>query len=350
MSRSLDRLLRRETGAAAQGRSMLPQYLLVATLAMALPVAILLSIQLWMVTAYTHAMDLQSFMAQYDHGVFRYRLLGRDLLVDLYYLLRSHVADRPYPLPRDPSGSFLLYGAFAISNGIYFAISNALLLSLLWVKKKGLLDRELSLYFYYTLLVAMSMAVVTPYDQLAYLLLLVGVLGVRAKSAGVGMVLIAVSAVAGTLNRETEFLLASLLATIAILSPKPVARRYWMYLVVDLILSIGVYVGVRLVIHGEVQVIQSMTFGGKWALESLIVVVLLLAAGVVMALRLYNHVLPVFVFLVLSLPYLLAVFIGGVFRELRLMVPVLLCLLCIYLFLGRASEDLLRSDAGLASE
>jgi hypothetical protein len=152
------------------------------------------------------------------------------------------------------------------------------------------------------------------------------------------------------LNRETEFLLASLLATIAILSPKPVARRYWMYLVVDLILSIGVYVGVRLVIHGEVQVIQSMTFGGKWALESLIVVVLLLAAGVVMALRLYNHVLPGFVFLVLSLPYLLAVFIGGVFRELRLMVPVLLCLLCIYLFLGRASEDLLRSDAGLAPE
>jgi hypothetical protein len=38
-------------------------------------------------------------------------------------------------------------------------------------------------------------------------------------------------------------------------------------------------------------------------------------------------------------PYGLAVFIGGEFRELRLIIPVLLSLLCLYIFLNRAPED-----------
>lgn len=335
MAGSLDKLFRRDMRETVRSRSMLPEYLLFAALATALPLAILLSVQLWMVTAYTGGLDPPSFSSQYYHGVYRYRLLGRDLVLGLYHFLQAHLLERPYPLPRDASGSFLLYGALAISNGVYFAVSNLLLLSLLWTRKTGLRDVELSLYFYYTLLVAMSMAVVTPYDQLAYLLLLIGILGVRSRSVALGTSLVVISAVAGTLNRETEFLLASLLATMALFCPRTESKRYWMYLGVDLVISIGVYVGVRLAIPGNVQVIQNMTFGGKWAPESLLVLILLLCAGGVMAMRLYCDVRPAAVFLVLSLPYLLAVLIGGMFRELRLMVPILLCILCIYQLLGR---------------
>jgi len=343
----LDKLFRRDIREVGQHSSMLPQYLLFAALATALPLAILLSVQLWMVTAYTGGFDLSSFVSQYCHGVYRYRLLGRDLLLCLYHFLQAHVAERPYPLPRDPSGSFLLYGAFAISNGVYFAASNLLLLFFLWIRKAGLRDRELSLYFYYTLLVAMSMAVVTPYDQLAYLLLLIGILGTRSGSVVAGMSLVVISAAAGTLNRETEFLFASFLATMGLFSPRVVARRYWIYLAVDLVISVGLYVGVRIAIPGDVQVIQSMTYGGKWAPESLFVLMMLLVAGVAMAMRLYRDVRPVVVFLILSIPYLLAVLISGVFRELRLMVPILLCVLCIYTLLERtyASERSGSSDA-----
>jgi hypothetical protein len=339
MSEVLDRLLRRDVGAKAQNHSMFPQYLLFASLATALPLVILISVQVWMATTYTGSMDLNNFSAQYYDGIYRYRILGRDLLVDVYYFLRAHVAERPYPLPRDPSGSFLFYGAYVLSNGLYFSLSNVLLLSLLWVKKRGLPDRELSLYFCYTLLLVLSMAVVTPYDQLAYLLLLIGIWGTRVKNSSIGMILVAVSAVAGTLNRETEFLLTSFLATIALFSPRPLAKRYGIYLAVDLVLSLAVYAGIHLMTPGKLQVIQAITYGGKWALQSLFVVGLLVATGVAMGMRLYNNVRPALVLLVLSVPYGLAVFIGGEFRELRLIIPVLLSLLCLYIFLNRAPED-----------
>jgi hypothetical protein len=339
MSEGLDRLLRRDVSAAAQDRSMFPQYLLFATLATALPLVILFSVQVWMATVYTGALDFNTFMAQYFHGVYRYRILGRDLLIVVYNFLQAHFAERPYPLPRDPSASFLFYSAYVLANGIYFAFTNLLLLSLLWVKKRGLPDRELLVYFFYTLLLAMSMAVVTPYDQLAYLLLLVGVWGTRVKSPSLGIILVAISAVAGTLNRETEFLLASFLATIALFSPKPLAKRYGIYLGVDLLLSVGAYIGIRLITPGDRQVIQAITYGGKWALESVLVVSLLLAAGIVIAMRLYRNVRPALVFLVFSLPYGIAVLIGGEFRELRLIMPVLLSMLCLYVLLSRATEE-----------
>jgi hypothetical protein len=342
MSGVLDRLLRRDIGAKAQNHTMFPQYLLFVTLAVALPLVVLFSVQVWMATVYTGSMDVHSFRDQYYQGVYRYRILGRDLLIDTYTFLRAHIAERPYPLPRDPSGSFVFYSAYVLSNGLYFSLSNVLLLSLVWVKKRGLPDRELSLYFYYTLLVTLSMAVVTPYDQLAYLLLLIGVWGTRMKNPGIGMFLVALSAVAGTLNRETAFLLASFLATIALFSPRPLAKRYGIYLAADIVLSVAVYVGIRLIMPGKVQLIQATTYGGKWALQSLSVAGLLLASGVAMGMRLHHSARPALVFLILSLPYGLAVMIGGEFRELRLLIPLLLCVFCLYLFLSRASDNSLQ--------
>jgi hypothetical protein len=345
VSEGLYRLLGKDVGSPAQNRSMFPQYLLLGTLAIALPLAILFSVQVWMATVYTGALDPGAFAAQYYQGVYRYRIVGRDLLIEVYNFLSAHFVDRPYPLPRDQSASFLFYSAYVVSNGIYFGLSNVLLLSLLWVKKEGLPDRELALYIYYTLLLAMSMAVVTPYDQLAYLLLLVGILGTRAKSPSLGILLVAVSAVAGMLNRETEFLLASFLATMALFSPKPLAKRYVLYLLVDVVLSVGVYAGVRLLTPGNLQVIQAITYGGKWALQSVVVIGFLLASVIVIAMRLYANVRPALIFLLLSLPYGLAIVMGGDIRELRLVVPVVLSVLCLYVFLGRENGELARASS-----
>ena len=252
---------------------MLPQYLLFVTLAIALPIVILFSIELWMVSTYTGVLGIGRFYEQYFSGIYRYRILGRDQYLFFYRFLQAHFNDRPYPLPRDPTASLLSYGAFAISNGLYFALSNLILLSLMWVKRHGFRDRDLVLYLYYTLLLALSMAIVTPHDQLAYLLLLIGILGARQRSIAVGSVLIVISAIAGTLNRETEFLLASFLATMAIVSPVLLAKRYWIYLAIDIVLSSGVYVGLRLLVPGKVKVIEDVTLGGIWAPESLVVLI-----------------------------------------------------------------------------
>lgn len=91
MSEVLDRLLRGDVSAAAHGHSMFPQYLLFATLAL----AILFSVQGWMAIAYTGALDLHAFGARYYHGVYRYRIFGRDLMVEVYRLFTMHFADKP---------------------------------------------------------------------------------------------------------------------------------------------------------------------------------------------------------------------------------------------------------------
>jgi hypothetical protein len=338
LSRSLDVLRQKSAAASIPSTSMLPQYLLFVTLAIALPIVILFSVELWMASTYTGVLGIGRFHDQYFSGIYRYRILGRDQFLFFYHFLHAHFKDRPYPTPRDPTTSLLSYAAFAISNGLYFALSNLILLSLMWVKRRGFLDRDLVLYLYYTLLLSLSMAVVTPHDQLAYLLLLIGILGTRQRSIAAGSALIVISAIAGTLNRETEFLLASFLATMAIVSPALLAKRYWIYLAIDIVLSFAVYVGLHLLMPGKVKVIEYVTLGGIWAPESLVVLILLFAGAVVFAMKLHRNVRPALILLVMSSPYLLTIFIGSSFRELRISIPILLCLFCVYLFISRAAE------------
>ncbi len=340
-SRSLDSLRRKAGAESAPSTSMVAQYILFGALALALPIVILFSVELWLVSTYTGALGIGHVREQYSVGIYRYRIFGRDLYFLFYKFLQAHFHDRPYPMPRDPTTSLLSYLAFAISNGIYFGISNFILLSMMWVKKKGFRDRDLVVYIFYTLLVALSMAVVTPYDQTAYLLLLIGIVGSRQRSVAVGLTLIAVSAIAGTLNRETEFLLASFLATMALVSPAILAKRYWTYLAVDMVLSIAVYVGLRLLVPNQVRVIDYITLGGIWGAESVLVLMLLFAGATVLAMRLHRNVWPAMILLVMCSPYLATIVIGSSFRELRISIPIFLCLMCVYLSMSRTAEHTL---------
>lgn len=338
LSQSLNSLRQKSAADSAPGTSMVPQYVLFGALAIALPIVILFSVELWLVSTYTGALGIGRVREQYFDGIYRYRILGRDLYLLLYQFLHAHFNDRPYPMPRDPTTSLLSYFAFAISNGIYFGIGNLILLSMMWVKKQGFRDRDLVLYLFYTLLVALSMAVVTPYDQTAYLLLLIGIVGSRQRSIAVGLTLIAVSAIAGTLNRETEFLLASFLATMAIVSPAIRAKRYWIYLAVDLVLSAAIYVGLRVWMPNHIRIIAYLTMGGIWGAESVLVLILLFAGAIVLAMRLHRSVWPALILLVMCSPYLATIVMGSSFRELRISIPILLCLMSVYFSLSRVAE------------
>lgn len=323
---------------AAKGTLIFPQYILFFVLAVVVPVIVTFSLEVWMITAYTSALSMPAFVGQYSTGIYRYRILGREIVLHLYYWFKPHIVDRAYPTLRDPKASFLLYATLSSLNAVYFSLSNLLLLSLLWIKNRGLTDRDLVGYFYYTLFAVMSMAVVTPYDQLAYLLLLLGVFAADVKNTYVSCLMVGLSSVAGSLNRETEFLLASFFAGLALCSQKRYARRYWVLWAINVTLSLGSYLAVRAFSPGRWNFIQDVTFGGKWAAESLLIIALILSGTVVIALRIYHDLRPVVVVLVFSSPYFLAVSVGGVFRELRLTVPVILILLCTYVFLSRAAD------------
>ncbi len=345
LSQTLNSFRKQSAADSTPATSMVSQYILFGALAVALPIVILFSVELWLVSTYTSALGIDRVHEQYFEGIYRYRVFGRDLYFFCYQFLHAHFKDRPYPMPRDPTTSLLSYGAFAILNGLVFGVSNLILLSLMWVKRQGFLDRDLLLYLYYTLLVALSMAVVTPYDQTAYLLLLLGVLGSRQRSIAFGCMLVGISAIAGTLNRETEFLLASFLATMAIVSPAILAKRYWIYLAVDILLSASVYVGLRVVVPNHVHVIDYITWGGIWGAEAVLVLIGVFAGATVLAMKLHRNIRPALVLLLMSSPYLLTIVLGSSFRELRISIPLVLCLVCLYLSLSRGQQSSMEKAA-----
>jgi hypothetical protein len=304
---------------------------LLLALVIVIPLVATLSTSLWMRSAYTsHVFHLQGFWGQYYSGVYRYRVLGRELLLSTYRLLAGHRADKPFPMPTDPEATLLFYGAYVLVNAVFFFFSNLGLLLLLGNWNKGISDLHIALYFFVVFLLTLSMYTVTPYDQLAYFFMLVCFLSVRFRRSWVMYLVLGIAAIAGGLNRETEYLVTPAFLTIALFTAPQNSKRYCYAGLYHLFLFAGCYIGLRLVLPGISTVAGGMTLGGKWALPSLIVLGALFYISLCMATQRYRNRKPALVLLLLSAPYLVTILLSGELRELRLLMPLLLCLLFVY--------------------
>src|SRR5882672_9872592 len=60
------------------------------------PPVTIISTHLWLRSAYTGDLfHLNGFLTQYENGIFRFRLLGREILLTLYRALESNFRDKP---------------------------------------------------------------------------------------------------------------------------------------------------------------------------------------------------------------------------------------------------------------
>jgi hypothetical protein len=306
------------------------------TLATVIPLLVVISTHLWLRSAYTsQVFHLQGFLNQYSTGIYRYRILGPKLLLTIYRFLANHFRDQPFSMPTDAQATLLFYGSYAVLNAVLFFFSNLLLLLFLWDWKKGISDLHLACYFFLILVLTLSTYVVTPYDQLAYFLMFVGFLSVRLRTSWISYLVLAFAAVAGGINRETEFLVTPALLTVALFTPFQESKRYFRASLFNLVLFAACYVGVRVLWPGSATIVAGLTFGGKWPLESFVVVSALFYVGVSLVIREYAALKPSIVLLILSSPYIATILIGGEIRELRLLVPLLLCLFFAYIQLAQ---------------
>jgi hypothetical protein len=247
-------------------------------------------------------------------------------------------------MPTDPEATLLFYGAYVLMNAVFFFFSNLILLLLLWDWKKGITDVRLALYFFLVLLLALSTYAVTSYDQPAYFLMLACFLSLRIRTAWIMYVVLGVAAVTGGLNRETELLVTSALWTVAIFATPKESKRYFRAGLFHLLLFAACYVSLRFLLPGAPAIAGGLTLGGKWPLPSLMVVCALYYIAVSMAVREYPNRKPSIVLLVLSAPYIVTILIGGQIRELRLLIPLLLCVLFVYVQLAHAKMQRLTPD------
>lgn len=313
-------------------KAKLSQATLFWVLASAIPVVTIASTHVWLRTAYSGGVfNVQGFLDQYGHGIYRYRLLGRDAVLLIYHLLLHFFHDQPLVMSRDPNATLLFYGSYVVLNSLCFCLSNFLLLLLLADKQRHLSDLHLATYLFLTLIQALAMAVVSPYDQLAYFLILTSFFAVRVPQSWIAYSLLGLAAIAGTLTRETQFLVTPALISVALFSTARRSRRFWAAGLVNLVLFCAVYIALRALLSGQQVISGGRTYGGKWAVESGFVLALLFCVGTSLAVRMYSDIRPTLALLISSTPYILTILISGVLRELRLLVPILLAQTFVYL-------------------
>lgn len=324
-----------ETLSTWKAKRQLPPSTLFWVLATTIPLITIVSTHLWLRTAYSGGVfHLQGFLEQYDSGIFRYRLLGRNAVLFIYRHLLGTFHDQPLVMPRDANATLLFYGSYVVLNAACFSLSNFLLLSLVSDKQRHISDLGLATYLYLTLMQTLAMAVVTPYDQLAYLLILTSLFAATISRTWIAFTLLAVAAIAGALTRETQFLVTPALFAAAIFSTSKQSKRFWIAGLLNLLLFGSVYIALRALVPGQKVISGVATYGGTWAPESLFVLVLLFYLSTSLAIRTYSDIRPTIALLVFSVPYILPILISGVFRELRLLIPILLAQTFVYVQLG----------------
>lgn len=307
--------------------------------AIVVPLITIVGTQIWLRSAYsTDVFHLKGFLAQYGQGIYRYRILGRDLLVAIYHLLLRHGHDSPLAVPADPLATRLFYTAYVLLNGACLFIANFLLLVILWSWQHGISDLRCTGYLFCWLILAFSSYTVTPYDQLAYVFLLLALLASTCRPAWIAYALVGVSAILGGLTWETEFLASPALWTVAIFTAGAVRRRFAALGIVHIVFFAACYLALRIFMPGPPSVAQGLSFGGgRVAPIALLVMAAIVWMGMTLFSREYAGYKAGLVFLALASPYIVTVLLSGAFWELRLVVPIVLCHLFVYSQLGDLS-------------
>lgn len=336
------------TGEARRGKPA--QSGLFLSFAIVIPLVTIVATHIWLRSAYsTNIFHLQGFLDQYDSGIYRYRILGRETLLAFYHLLLRHRHDVPLAVAADPYATRYFYAAYVLLNGVCLFVSNLALLILLWNYREGISDLRCGCYFFTWLILALSTYTVTPYDQLAYALMLLALLAAHARPVWMAYAVVGAAAILGGLTRETEFLVSPALWTVAIFTKGRTSRRFAAMGYVHIAFFAACYLALRIFVSGPAAVAQGLSFGGgKVALPALVVMSVIVYMGLALFSREYAGYKPGIVFLVLASPYVVTVLLSGAFWELRLVVPIVICQLVVYIKLGDAERAAGAGDRSVA--
>lgn len=281
-----------------------------------------------------------NFRLQYDQDVYAYRLLGKNLLLELHEVLENNVqyedakssfAELDKRIKTlDPSGTLNFYFAYFILNTFFLILCSILLVILLENSLLILSEPEKILILSLAiLLICLSQFVLVPYDTLSYffqLLFLLGTLFYLRNQSYAKLLVLGIILGISTLNRESSALSLSAFASILLMyegmNPK-VLRNIG-------ILGLGFlvpYVGLRFFIESDTTLVNQIlltenlrSISGKLGL---MVWPLLGYISWVIAAKSINKK-TILLFHLLSLPYFVFCILTGAWFEIRLYIPIFL--------------------------
>lgn len=306
-------------------------------LGLLLPISLNTIVYFGFISNYTRGVfSVEGFESQYYHGIYRYRVLGRELIRlthdILDWLLRwSGMLEHGVVQKIESSARLLDSQATAAFYLSYFTVNTFFLclycLAHLWLVESNVLaiHRGNSNYLFLCnlLLVALSQYVVTPYDIPVYFFLILGISLILRHNARSMLLAGGIIAIGGLFRESITVLLAFTWALYTVRYGWRLHKAYLIPVALTLV-YIAAYALLRLV-HGSAVVVDQVLFPDNIDAQGAVGILFALVLFAFFALQ-YRRTEWRFIllFLFFALPYITAITIGGLPFEIRLFLPLLL--------------------------
>jgi len=273
-----------------------------------------------------------AFESMFDHDVFKYRLLSQHLLFGLDDWLVEHIFSSKNRKPvLNPNKNNHFYVALYYLNTFSLCLTTIIVVLLLRLKRAFILtDSERYLFLYLTILIInFSQFVVSPYDVSSYFFqLLIFYLFLSFSDKDFYFTIGCISALIfiSTLNRESSALSISL-ASILLYKKLGISQKTILSTLILLAFFAVTYVGLRYIVVDPQSVHFTYKDAGNLLANINIIGLLFWAIFFCLSLGISGSTenrKAIFVYHLLSLPYIIVCFRNGVLWEVRLYVPLLL--------------------------
>jgi len=269
--------------------------------------------------------DSSGFHAQYDYGIYRYRVLGKVLFLGIDHVLERY---RHGQVPQLGTNFYLSY--FLLNTTFVCLTAWALQATLdLPVFTKSEIEKKLWVMVV-ALLITVTQYVITPYDTLSYFFIVAAAYLMMRDSTPLSTLGLAAVMILGTLTRETPALIVALYAALWVMRHSVGFRPTIPVLATLFAVFLATYLGLRFALGWDSHAVdQGLT--GHVPFKG-IAGVLFLISGILLTMDLANRakVKTALLFLAFSSPYLAVSLLTGMPFEVRLWVPIFLGLILIH--------------------
>lgn len=285
------------------------------------------------------------FTLQYSNGIYRYRIIGRELIIGISNVINS-LGGGPRVTgltAATHSVEASMFTAFVIVNGVAL-LGFSILLCLVTAR-----DQEwLPAYLILVTMTAISNYVVTPYDFLSYGFIAAALL-LALSGRSRSWIWCVPIAILGTATRESFLVVVAALVATRMSEPGSIRElglvprrddRLWQSTEAVAVSSLGTYVVLRLVLSRGTDsnmFVQSMPGASNFNWASVVALVIVGLSALALASQIPSVDVPdpglskqrrraLILLWALSTPYLLVSALGGIWSEaLRLVLPVAIC-------------------------
>ncbi len=276
----------------------------------------------------------QSFKRQYESGVYKYRVLGRVLLLETYERIKQY--NLPVISPTslkliDPQGNRQFYSAYFYVNTFFLCLTCLLLFFIFGGHRKnaGFLNTDLPILFLCSLM-ALSQYTVVPYDTLTYFFLSAAALIIQSKQRSWNILALGIIVVLATLTRETAALILAFYfaqhykAILTKPSHFKLNKEQGTLLLLTICFAMT-YAALRLTLGFEHALFQTFTFPQNYNIFSLAGILFFVSLTLLLLLT-QTAMNEMLAFLIAALPYIILMLLVAAPWEIRLWIPLILLL------------------------